>query len=1132
MARFNPIRFNGIRQAGHEGGAIRSPASLVGILAVSVFTIEFCLEAAFPDLPPKDFWADALLNGAILTLLLSPVLYLFLFRPLCNNISALQQARKQLEDQREHLEQAVRLRTNELIKANEALEASFAQIDDLYQNAPFGYHSIDKDGVVVKMNDTELSWLGYTADEIIGKKRIRDMLTSNSVANFGAQFAHLREFGWLKDTEAEFIRKDGSVFPALVNVSAVRDEHGQFVMSRASVYDITIRKKAQQEREQYFKFFNASSDLMAISGKDGAIKKVNQAFLSTLGYSEAELLARPYFDLIHPDDLAQTMHEVAALPLRGYAIDFENRNLCKDGSVRWLSWSAIMDEDGHIYATARDITDQKHYRESLFNSNQLLERVFNTTHFCAVYLDRDFNFIRVNQAYADACGCETGYFPGKNHFRLYPHEENEAIFRNVVRTGEVITVAAKAFAFPDHPEWGVTYWDWILHPLKSPEGKVEALLFVLLDVTERKRAEVALTRFAEELEVQVAERTAELRAKEQQLQETLLLNQNILMASEIGIAAYRPDGQCILVNPSFAKMVGGTEEQLLSQNFYRLRSWRESGLFGDAERVLATGVPAEKEVQLTSTFGRELWLNCHASQFTSRGEAHLLLMFHDIREERLTARALRESEQRFKILAAATFEGVAISAEGKLVDVNDQLARMLGYERHELIGQQVLNLIAPEDRERVEAVMQAETESHAEHEILCKDGSRLVIDAHGQTMEKDGVSMRLTAIRDITARVRAAAELKAAKGEAERANNAKSRFLAAASHDLRQPLTALKLYASVLKLNLSVEDQATLGKMEECVGSLSDLLSKLLDFSKLEAGVVTPQVCDFSLDDMLNKVLAAYGPKADAKDLNLRVGRFGLNLRTDPVLFQRILGNLVHNAIRYTARGGVLVACRRHQAKQWIEVWDTGIGIPEHKAHEIFEEFRQIAGSDSTRGSGLGLAIVARTATLLGLAVRAHSCPGRGSMFAIELPLGSSRCVTANPKGAMPRQGLHVAVVDDDPSVLDALVRAMENAGHKVSGAASGKDLLSRPDMSPPDIVICDYRLAGGETAFDLIASARAAFRKDLPAVIITGDTDPDVMRSMAERGIAIQYKPVEIGDLLARINETVATTSPYNVRR
>lgn len=367
------------------------------------------------------------------------------------------------------------------------------------------------------------------------------------------------------------------------------------------------------------------------------------------------------------------------------------------------------------------------------------------------------------------------------------------------------------------------------------------------------------------------------------------------------------------------------------------------------------------------------------------------------------------------------------------------------------------------------------------------------------------------------------AELVEAKKEAELANSAKSRFLAAASHDLRQPLTAVKLYAGLLKRKLDTKDQPMLVSMEQCVESLCDLLSKLLDLSKLEAGVVEPCERDFALDDVLATMFAAFSPAAEAKGLRLRYRPAGLVARTDPVLFRRILSNLLDNAIHYTQRGGVLVACRHHKARQWVEVWDTGIGVQEDKIDEIFEEFKQLGDGARTRGSGLGLAIAAKTAALLGLEIRVRSRANRGSMFAIEFPLGSTNSVASPPMGRIVTQSKRIGIVEDNPHVLNALVHMMREAGHSVVAAPSGNELLLRLGGYPPDVIVSDYRLAAGKTGFDVISSIRMAFDKNLPAVIITGDTDPALIRSMAKMGIMILHKPLTLEDVLARVDEAMA---------
>ncbi len=376
----------------------------------------------------------------------------------------------------------------------------------------------------------------------------------------------------------------------------------------------------------------------------------------------------------------------------------------------------------------------------------------------------------------------------------------------------------------------------------------------------------------------------------------------------------------------------------------------------------------------------------------------------------------------------------------------------------------------------------------------------------------------VVAHEDITELKRAVDEQKAAKAEAEHANHAKSRFLAAASHDLRQPLFALSLYVGMLKNKLPATDGTLVNNLTSCASSLNELLTDLLDISKLDAGVVTPEVRDFPVAEVLDSLISIHTPEAALKGLRLRCAPSRLAVNTDPVLFKRIIGNLIANAIRYTETGSVVVGCRRHQRKMWIEVRDTGIGIPEDKLGEIFEEFRQLGPGERNRGSGLGLAIVAKAAALLGLQLRVNSEVGKGSMFSVELPLGrASR--TEGRQESRPRP-LRIALVDDNTAVLTAMSCALETIGHEVVAAETGKDLLDRLGVEPPDVVISDYRLADGKTGFDVIAATREMFGEKLPALLITGDTDPKLMRSMADRGVMVQHKPLEIEALQECITE------------
>ena len=267
------------------------------------------------------------------------------------------------------------------------------------------------------------------------------------------------------------------------------------------------------------------------------------------------------------------------------------------------------------------------------------------------------------------------------------------------------------------------------------------------------------------------------------------------------------------------------------------------------------------------------------------------------------------------------------------------------------------------------------------------DGSRFAAELELVPME-GGVNGFLLSITDITERQRDAAGLRAATRLAETANEAKSRFLTAASHDLGQPLSALSLYLGLLKSRTSPENAELMHSVQDCVDSLTALRGDLLDISKLDAGVVKPVVTDFALDELLAGVVSIHQVKALGKGLRFRLRSAAQTARTDRILLHRVIGNFVDNALRYTEQGGVLIACRSRQGRQWVEVWDSGVGIDADKQALVFEEFRSLGGDTQERGTGLGLAIAARMAEVLGLEIRLASRPGRGSMFAIEVPLG------------------------------------------------------------------------------------------------------------------------------------------------
>ncbi|NWG87886.1 MAG: response regulator [Hydrogenophilaceae bacterium] len=372
----------------------------------------------------------------------------------------------------------------------------------------------------------------------------------------------------------------------------------------------------------------------------------------------------------------------------------------------------------------------------------------------------------------------------------------------------------------------------------------------------------------------------------------------------------------------------------------------------------------------------------------------------------------------------------------------------------------------------------------------------------------------------------ATAELARQKETAELANRAKSRFLAAASHDLRQPMHAIGLFAAALQPHVTTEEgKAILGKIQSSLVATEGLFSTVLDVSKLDAGIITPQLARISVSRLLERLRDDFQYEAASKGLSLKVHGLPVQVTSDPVLLDRILRNLVTNALRYTDRGGVLIAARRRGDTIRFQVWDSGIGIPSEHFADIFSEFYQVQTlkRDRAKGLGLGLAIVDRLVRLLNHHLEVRSVPGKGTVFNVDVPLASadsSQYPVANEVAAAAYARLHgrVLVVDDDESVLDALVALLRGWGLDVIMARSGAEALAQV-AQPPSLVLTDYRLSIGETGLDVVERLRQLFRgAEFPVVVVTGDTTEVGMRAVADQGYALLHKPVQPAKLRALV--------------
>ena len=355
--------------------------------------------------------------------------------------------------------------------------------------------------------------------------------------------------------------------------------------------------------------------------------------------------------------------------------------------------------------------------------------------------------------------------------------------------------------------------------------------------------------------------------------------------------------------------------------------------------------------------------------------------------------------------------------------------------------------------------------------------------------------------------------------ELELANLAKSRFIAVASHDLRQPLHALGLFVGQLHGYVpSIEGHRLVERIDGAVVNMNELFAALLDISKLDAGVLVPDLTEFPVDHLLRRMDATFAAAARAKGLSLRTVSSSAWVRSDIILLERILQNLVSNAVRFAAQGGVVVGCRRRGGQLRIDVCDSGPGIPRDQQRNVFGEFYQLDGprQDQHRGLGLGLAIVDRQCRLLGHQVELTSTPGKGSRFSVFVPLAPGRDEIAPPLSP-PQASLDLPagklalIIDDDPTNLESLRGLLASWNCRVTTAATGEEALAgfAADDQVPDIIITDYHLSDGTTGYEAIARLRNRFGRSVPAFLMSGDTAPERLREAGASGFQLLHKPV-----------------------
>lgn len=501
-----------------------------------------------------------------------------------------------------------------------------------------------------------------------------------------------------------------------------------------------------------------------------------------------------------------------------------------------------------------------------------------------------------------------------------------------------------------------------------------------------------------------------------------------------------------------------------------------------------------------------------------------------------------DSEAYFRnLLESAPDAMIIIDGHGKMAIVNRQAEEMFGYSREDMLGRPV-EMLLPDRLQEAHAGHRSRFAENprlrpmgAGFELVAvrRDLSEFPVEISLSPVKSNSGSFVSSVIRDVTERKRMEDEIIAARQEAERANKANSAFLAAASHDLRQPVQALSLLNGALRRTVKGERALEMVDYQaHSLTAMTNLLNSLLDISRLDAGAVTPELEDFPIKRLIDRLSDEFTRQAQHTGLEFTSSACASVVNSDPNLLAEIIQNFVSNAIRYTDKGSVMLECQEIDGQCVIKVTDTGIGIDNDQIDEIFREFHQCkAPGASKEGFGLGLAIVKRLSDLLGLKIHVESDIGRGSCFSISMPAVSRPAATEEVDEASDT-GVHaiasglVILIEDDVNVANAWGLLLEAEGYRVATAASATEAraLMNHVSETPALLISDFHLLDGSTGVEAVSAIRENYDATIPAFIVSGDTSKVVKDARLLDNCTLMCKPIDTNRLLSAARHAVAT--------
>jgi PAS domain S-box-containing protein len=926
--------------------------------------------------------------------------------------------------------------------------------------------------------------------------------------------------------ESCLLYDDGTLRYCYTNAEPLRDDKGNITGSVAAFLDITDIKRFEQNLRRGEERLRLAIEAGGMGAWEWNLI-TNERIWSDehyrlLGYEPGTVTPshEVFAERVLPEDLPQTM---AALQqgLRGsreYKVEYRVRGF--GDQVHWL------EERGHfqfgpdgkavsVYGVVIDISERKRAEELLRKSQAQLESFVRQAPVSMAMFDRNMNYLAYSHKWLEKNGRGYANLIGKCHYDVHP--DLPEAWTDVHRQGMAGRTLSKDADIWTQADGSKIWLHWAVTPWTDEKGQIGGIIIFTEDISERKR-------MLEDLRAS----EARFRAAQEASLDAFVIYEPVRVGGKIS------DLKVIYANKVAADYCRTSRDKMRGHPISAILpgSAQPGNLIEQHAAIIESGNAQEYTLDYKADNVRGYFKN-----LVVPFGPYVATTFRDVTELRRATEALRESEERSRRLEETLTQGVIYrDREGRVLRVNAAAEAILGHDMGDwaaLDFENPKNQCIREDgsrmpRNEMPTFAALHTGKIVSNQVVGVFNPRrkmyrwIIVDSVPLFRDEEEVPYEVYSVfSDITEKVEAARALALAKAEAERANLGKSKFLAAASHDLRQPVQSLALLLSALERHVAKRPQAvkTMDMMKTAVDGLSTLLNGILDISRLDADLVVPTMQNVDVGKLVSFLGREYAPAAAAKNLTLRSTSRSIFAWSDPALVERILRNLIENALRYTGKGGVIIGCRTSGESVRIDVIDTGIGIPNDKQTKIFEEFFQVNSPDhdGEQGMGLGLSIVSRLANLLDAKVHVSSRVGHGSRFSLLLPKAEdSGIVCVETLAASADPGGRILVIEDNAVLREGFVLVLEAWGYGVLSASSGEEALDLAAGEKYNInaIISDYQLGHGLSGIATVRELERRSRQTFPTILITGDTATDNIAETHASGYVVLHKPVRAEDL------------------